>query len=318
MGWRSLSWRLKPDKWGSASQQCSRDCPSLDKTGKDSPQAKNWGKDIWLNRTLFASSQRLAEIQLFLLAACTLICDWALERNGVAALHLSLFSYPTFSFHCFLWDWINIKVANVSPGCVFWSISYQGVGTSVRLPGRSSLKLPQTSLMCTGNTAVRKDLQVWLGNVAKSHHPHTTRYYQLHDLYGTWRMEDLERSLLTGLRPGKRCGESFALFSKFIMSQCCQLVDITLQLFRECSLERFTFSNGKKMSQQFNTRGVPPAASEVSRCRGLEVGWSASSQASATLWKPLEQRHPAPAHQTITPSCLLLPANGNGLHFLLQ
>ena len=27
----------------------------------------------------------------------------------------------------------------------------------------------------------------------------------------TWRMEDLDRSLLTGLRPGKGCGESFVL-----------------------------------------------------------------------------------------------------------
>ena len=104
-------------------------------------------------------------------------------------------------------------------------------------------------------------------------------------------------------------------------SQCCQLVHITLQLLwlLECSIARFTFWVGKKISQQFNTRGVPPAASKVSRCRGLQVGWSTSSQASTALWKPLEQRHPAPAHQPITPSsCLLLPANGNGLHFLPQ
>ena len=33
----------------------------------------------------------------------------------------------------------------------------------------------------------------------------------INKMIGTWRMEDLERSLLTGLRPGKGCGESFVL-----------------------------------------------------------------------------------------------------------
>ena len=62
----------------------------------------------------------------------------------------------------------------------------------------------------------------------------------------------------------------------------------------------------------------PPAAGQVSRCRGLQVGWSTSSQAAAALWKPLKQRHPAPAHQTLTPTCLLLPGNGNVLQFCLS
>ena len=62
----------------------------------------------------------------------------------------------------------------------------------------------------------------------------------------------------------------------------------------------------------------PPAAGQVSRCRGLQVGWSTSSQAAAALWKPFEQRHPAPAHQTLPPTCLLLPGNGNVLQFCLS
>ena len=44
----------------------------------------------------------------------------------------------------------------------------------------------------------------------------------------TWRMEDLERSLLTGLRPGKGCGESF------VLDKHLSIKWVALNTFRYC------------------------------------------------------------------------------------
>ena len=83
--------------------------------------------------------------------------------------------------------------------------------------------------------------------------------HQLSTWWITWIMEDWDRSLLTGLSPGKGCGELFVL----LLNQMLISIDI-------CRII------------QSQVKYLPPAAGQISRGGRLQACWTASVEASTT------------------------------------
>ena len=103
------------------------------------------------------------------------------------------------------------------PVCVSWSISYLRGETSGRSLGRSFARLPQTSQMCIGNTVTKNEIRPQINFQLSIGSQEAQLGFQRSTWGITWIMEDWDRSLLTGLSPGKGCGELFVLLLNQIM-----------------------------------------------------------------------------------------------------
>ena len=103
------------------------------------------------------------------------------------------------------------------PVYVSWSISCLREGTSARSLGRPFARLPQTSQMCIGNTVTKNEIRSQINFQLSIGSQEAQLGFQRSTWGITWIMEDWDRSLLTGLSPGKGCGELFVLLLNRIL-----------------------------------------------------------------------------------------------------